>query len=109
MLKTAEVEIKKEHNMLMVNKSVEFKKSRKKTKGNKVEIKKEIKKEHNMLMVNKSIEFKKSRKKKKGNKGKPKKGDKSVVGPSNAPKHKPRVMCFYCKDEGHGSVTAPSI
>jgi hypothetical protein len=33
MLKTAEVEIKKEHNMLMVNKSTNFKKSGKSTKG----------------------------------------------------------------------------
>jgi hypothetical protein len=32
MLKTAEVEIKKKHNMLMVNKTTEFKKSGKKTK-----------------------------------------------------------------------------
>jgi hypothetical protein len=33
MLKTMEVEIKKEHNMLMVNKTTDFKKSGKKTKG----------------------------------------------------------------------------
>jgi hypothetical protein len=33
MLKTAEVEIKKEHTVLMVNKSVEFKKHGRKTKG----------------------------------------------------------------------------
>jgi hypothetical protein len=33
MLKTAEVEIKKEHNVLLVNKSTDFKKSRKLTKG----------------------------------------------------------------------------
>ena len=35
MLKTAEVEIKKEHTVLMVNKTVDFKKSRKKAKGKK--------------------------------------------------------------------------
>jgi hypothetical protein len=34
MLKTDEAEIKKEHTMLMVNKSVDFKKSEKKTKVN---------------------------------------------------------------------------
>jgi hypothetical protein len=33
MLKTAEVEIKKEHNMLLVNKTTDFKKSSKSTKG----------------------------------------------------------------------------
>jgi hypothetical protein len=33
MLKTAEVEIKKEHNVLMVNKTIDFKKSGKSTKG----------------------------------------------------------------------------
>ena len=33
MLKTAEVEIKKEHVVLMVNKTTDFKKSSKKTKG----------------------------------------------------------------------------
>jgi hypothetical protein len=33
MLKTAEVEIKKEHNMLMVNKTTDFKKSRRSTNG----------------------------------------------------------------------------
>jgi hypothetical protein len=33
MLKTAEVVIKKEHNMLLVNKTTDFKKSRKSTKG----------------------------------------------------------------------------
>jgi hypothetical protein len=33
MLKTAEVEIKKEHNVLMVNKTMDFKKSGRKTKG----------------------------------------------------------------------------
>jgi hypothetical protein len=32
-LKTIEVEIKKEHNMLMVNKNTDFKKSDRKTKG----------------------------------------------------------------------------
>src|SRR3954451_4038816 len=35
MLKTAEVEIKKEHALFMVNKTVEFKKSGKKEKGKK--------------------------------------------------------------------------
>jgi hypothetical protein len=65
MLKTDEVEIKKEHTVLMVNKSVDFKKSGKKTKGN------------------------------------PKKGGKFVVGPSKAPKLKPDVTCFYCKDEDY--------
>jgi hypothetical protein len=35
MLKSAEVEIKKEHNVLMVNKTTEFKKSGKSTKGSK--------------------------------------------------------------------------
>jgi hypothetical protein len=33
MLKTVEVEIKKEHNVLMVNKTTDFKKSNKSTKG----------------------------------------------------------------------------
>jgi hypothetical protein len=33
MLKSAEVEIKKEHNMLIVNKTMDFKKSGKSTKG----------------------------------------------------------------------------
>jgi hypothetical protein len=33
MLKTAEVEIKKEHNVLLVNKTTDFKKSGKSTKG----------------------------------------------------------------------------
>jgi hypothetical protein len=33
MLKTAEVEIKKEHNMLLVNKTTDFKKAGKSTKG----------------------------------------------------------------------------
>jgi hypothetical protein len=33
MLKTAEVEIKKEHNMFLVNKTTDFKKSKKLTKG----------------------------------------------------------------------------
>jgi hypothetical protein len=33
MLKTAEVEIKKEHNVLLVNKTMDFKKSGKSTKG----------------------------------------------------------------------------
>jgi hypothetical protein len=33
MLKTAEVEINKEHNVLMVNKTIDFKKSGRKTKG----------------------------------------------------------------------------
>jgi hypothetical protein len=33
MLKTAEVEIKKEHNMLMVNKTTDSKKSGKSTEG----------------------------------------------------------------------------
>jgi hypothetical protein len=33
MLKSAEVEIKKEHNVLMVNKTMDFKKSGKSTKG----------------------------------------------------------------------------
>jgi hypothetical protein len=33
MIKTAEVEIKKEHNVLMVNKTTDFKKSGKSTKG----------------------------------------------------------------------------
>jgi hypothetical protein len=35
MLKTAEVEIKKEHNVLLVNKTMDFKKSGKSTKGSK--------------------------------------------------------------------------
>jgi hypothetical protein len=35
MLKSAEVEIKKEHNVLMVNKTMDFKKSSKSTKGSK--------------------------------------------------------------------------
>jgi hypothetical protein len=33
MLKSAEVEIKKEHNVLMVNKTMDFKKSGQSTKG----------------------------------------------------------------------------
>jgi hypothetical protein len=33
MLKTAEVEIKKEHNVFLVNKTMDFKKSGKSTKG----------------------------------------------------------------------------
>jgi hypothetical protein len=36
MLKTIKVEIKKEHNVLMVNKTTYFKKSDRKTKGPKV-------------------------------------------------------------------------
>ena len=41
MLKTAEVEIKKEHTVLMVNKTVNFKKSGKKAKGKKGKPKKD--------------------------------------------------------------------
>ena len=41
MLKTAEVEIKKEHVVLMVNKTTDFKKSGKKTKGKKGEPKRD--------------------------------------------------------------------
>jgi hypothetical protein len=35
MLKSAEVEIKKEHNVLLVNKTMDFKKSGRSTKGSK--------------------------------------------------------------------------
>jgi hypothetical protein len=43
MLKTAEVEIKKEHTVLMVNKSVDFKKPGRKTKGPKEKPQKGVK------------------------------------------------------------------
>ena len=71
MLKTAEVEIKKEHTVLMVNKTVDFKKSGAKGKG-------------------------KNWKSKKG--GKTVANPKAA---KFGPKPKPGVVCFYCKGNGH--------
>ena len=71
MLKTAEVEIKKEHAVLMINKTVDFKKSGAKGKG-------------------------KNWKSRKGGKGyaNPKTN-------KSGPKPKPGVVCFYCKGDGN--------
>ena len=78
MLKSAEVEIKKEHQvLLMVNKTTSFKKG----KG-----KKNFKKEGKGVAA----------------------PGKSVAGkkPDNGPK--PETRCFYCKEMVTGSGTAPS-
>ena len=67
----------------------------------------EIKKEHVVLMVNKTTNFKKSGKKTRGKRGKPKRDGKPVASPPKAPKVKPGVTCFYCKDNVHWKRNCP--
>ena len=71
MLKTAEVEIKKEHTVLMVNKTVDFNKSDAKGKG-------------------RNWKSKKSGK-----------GSANPKTNRSGPKPKPGVVCYYYKGDGH--------
>ena len=79
MLKSAEVDIKKEHQVLMVNKTTSFKKAK-------------AKKGH----------FKKSGKSAAARGGKP---VVALVKPKAGPK--PDTVCFYCKGEGHWKRNCP--
>ena len=79
MLKHAEVEVKKEHNVLMVNKSVSHKKSGKKDKDKSRQPRKQWKKE----------------------------GKQVADRAPKQPKVRAGVECYYCKREGHWKRNCP--